>query len=336
MRVRNLTHGNESCIHRAGTVLLVIFFMIFSTSGFREILAAQPEAWKPSKPMRIILSGRGAYDLIARQLARVLPDYAGQKLTVQIVEGAQGFNAMDVLHGASPDGHTISLLGVATYVGLTTKSLYSWNVQDIPVIMALDAPPYGIFGSPKSPFQSYKDIGNAKTPVRIALAGATFIVIPLIVDFDKKGVPYKFARFKGVEDAKLAVLAGNADLTSGALTGINTKQLKSGEITLLWIYSTKRVAEFPNAPTHHELGMPKEWSDYALTRLIQVPPGTPAHVQNVLREGLTKAFKDKRMMEWSEKTDTPVDILPEAEFKQRINFLVKAFKENQKIVEAYY
>ena len=36
------------------------------------------------------------------------------------------------------------------------------------------------------------------------------------------------------------------------------------------------------------------------------------------------------------KTDTPVDLLPEAEFKQRINFLVKSFKENQKIVEAYY
>jgi hypothetical protein len=31
-----------------------------------------------------------------------------------------------------------------------------------------------------------------------------------------------------------------------------------------------------------------------------------------------------------------VDVLPDADFKQRINFLVKAFKDNQKIVEAYY
>lgn len=329
-------HWNESCVYRVGTVSLIIFFMVFSTGSFNQGLAAQPEHWKPSKPMKIILSGRGAYDLIARQVARVLPDYLGQKVTIQVVEGAQGFNAMDVLHGSSPDGHTISLLGVATYVGLTTKSLYSWNVRDIPVIMALDAPPYGIFGSPKSPIKSYQDIVNAKTPIRVALAGATFIVIPLIVDFEKKGIPFKFARFKGVEDAKLAVLAGNADLTSGALTGINTKQLKAGDMTLLWIYGTKRVAEFPNAPTHAELGMPKEWSDYALTRLIQVPPGTPGHIQNALREGLIKAFKDKRTIEWSEKIDTPVDPLPEAEFKQRINFLIKAFKENQKIVEAYY
>jgi hypothetical protein len=67
-----------------------------------------------------------------------------------------------------------------------------------------------------------------------------------------------------------------------------------------------------------------------------VPPGPPGPIQNALREGLIKAFKDKRTIEWSEKIDTPVDVLPEAEFKQRINFLVKAFKENQKIVEAYY
>jgi tripartite-type tricarboxylate transporter receptor subunit TctC len=311
-------------------------FLFLSIATFNEAIAGQAEAWKPSKPMKIILSGRGAYDLIARQLVRVLPDYLGQKLTVQVVEGAQGFNAMDVLHGSAPDGHTISLLGVATYVGLTTKSLYSWNVRDIPVIMALDAPPYGIFGSPKSPFASYRDIVNAKTPVRVALAGATFIVIPLIVDFEKKGIPYKFARFKGVEDAKFAVLAGNADLTSGALTGINTQQLKTGDITLLWIYGAKRDPDFPNAPTHAELGMPKEWSDYALTRLVQVPPGTPAHIQSALREGLIKAFQDKRTIEWSKKADTPVDVLPESDFKQRINFLVKAFKDNQKIVDAYY
>jgi tripartite-type tricarboxylate transporter receptor subunit TctC len=329
-------YWNKSHDYCVGAVTLIVLILFFSIASFNEAMAGQAESWKPSKPMKIILSGRGAYDLIARQLVRVLPDYLGQKLTVQVVEGAQGFNAMDVLHGSTPDGHTISLLGVATYVGLTTKSLYSWNVRDIPVIMALDAPPYGIFGSPKSPFSSYRDIVNAKTPVRVALAGATFIVIPLIVDFEKKGIPYKFARFKGVEDAKFAVLAGNADITSGALTGINTQQLKTGDITLLWIYGTKRDPDFPNAPTHTELGMPKEWSDYALTRLVQVPPGTPAHIQNALREGLIKAFQDKRTIEWSKKADTPVDLLPEADFKQRINFLVKAFKDNQKIVDAYY
>jgi tripartite-type tricarboxylate transporter receptor subunit TctC len=328
---------NKGYIYRVGTIILLTLFIVSSTGSFNESLAAQSESWKPSGPMKIILSGRGAYDLIARQLVRVLPDYFRQKVTIQLVTGAQGFNAMDVLQGSKPDGHTISLLGVATYVGLTTKKTrYPWDVRDIPVVMALDAPPYGIFGSPKSPFKTYQDIVKTKTEIRVALAGATFIVIPLAVDFEQKKIPYTMARFKDVADAKLAVLAGNADLTSGALTGINTSQIKAGDMTLLWIYGTKRYAEFPNAPTHLELGMPKEWSDYALTRLIQVPPGTPSDIQNALRDGLIKAFKDKRTLEWSKKVDTPVDLLPEPEMKQRINFLIKSFNENKKIVDTYY
>ena len=339
MGVSNFKNRSAGYGQRLGSdfALLISFFIVFAAGNFNVILAAQTEAWKPSRPIRIILSGRGAYDLIARQLSLGLPDYLGQKVTVQLVTGAQGFNAMDVLQGSKPDGHTISLLGVATYVGLaTTKTRYSWDVRDIPVIMALDTPPYGIFSSPKSPYKSYQDIVKTKTEVRVALAGATFVAIPLAVDFEQKKIPYTMARFKDVADAKLAVLAGNADLTSGALTGINTTQIRAGDLTLLWIYSSKRYPEFPDAPTHAELGMPKEWSDYALTRLIQVPPGTPENIQNGLREGLIKALKDKRTIEWSHKADTPVDLLPEPELKQRINFLVKSFKENKKIVDTYY
>ena len=41
-------------------------------------------------------------------------------------------------------------------------------------------------------------------------------------------------------------------------------------------------------------------------------------------------------MEWSEKADTPVDLLPKLELKKRINFLIKSFNENKKIVDTYY
>jgi hypothetical protein len=50
-----------------------------------------------------------------------------------------------------------------------------------------------------------------------------------------------------------------------------------------------------------------------------------------LREGLIKAFKDKRTIEWSEKIDTPVDVLPEAEFKQRINFLSRPLRRTRRL-----
>ena len=157
MRITNLKQRKAGSGRRIVSAFLISLLIVFAAGTFNEILPAQTETWKPSRPIRIILSGRGAYDLIARQLALVLPDYLGQKVTVQLVTGAQGFNAMDVLQGSKPDGHTISLLGVATHVGLaTTKTPYSWDVRNIPVIMALDTPPYGILVLPSRPTKAIK------------------------------------------------------------------------------------------------------------------------------------------------------------------------------------
>jgi tripartite-type tricarboxylate transporter receptor subunit TctC len=253
------------------------------------------------------------------------------------VIGAEGKNAMDTLQRSKPDGHTMSLLNVGVYVGLSTKkSPYSWNVKDLPVLLGIDTPPYGIFVNPKSPYSNYQDIVKTQTAIRIALGTANFAVIPLLADFDKKGIQYKVARFKGSAEANLAVIAGNAELTSGPLSGINAQPILAGDFRLLWLYDTKRLAMFPNVPTHVELGMPKEWSHYRVARLIQVPPGTPEHIQKALREALIKALRDKRTIEWSKTVDTPVGVLSESELKERINFLIKGFSENPNIVEAYF
>jgi tripartite-type tricarboxylate transporter receptor subunit TctC len=120
------------------------------------------------------------------------------------------------------------------------------------------------------------------------------------------------------------------------LSGVHLNPIKAGDLRPLWLYDTKRFPELPNVPTHVELGMPKEWSNYRIVRIMQVAPGTPAHIQKALQEGLTKAFKDKRTIEWSKKADTPVDILPDAECAERISFLIKSFKEHPQIIEAYF
>jgi len=329
---------NRSFACPLGTIFLLTFFFIFSTSGFNQSFAAQPTTWKPTKPVTILLSSYGgAFDWIARQLSRVLPDYLGQKIIVQRVTGAEGKNAMDTLQRSKPDGHTMSLLGVGTYLGLATKkSQYPWNVKDLPVLLAIDTPPYGVFVYPKSPYANYQDIVKTKTPIRIALGGTNFAIVPLLMDFDKKGIQYKVARFKGSAESSLAVMAGNAELTIGALSGVHANPIKAGDFRLLWLYDTKRIAMFPNVPTHVELGMPKEWSYYRIARLMQVPPGTPLHIQRALKEALIKALSDKRTIEWSKKFDTPVGVLPEAEFQERINYLIKGFNESPKIVEAYF
>lgn len=330
-------HWLRSSIYRIGTICLISFFVFCSTASFNQGWAAPPAAWKPSKPLTIILSSYGgAYEWIARQLSRVLPDYLGQKVIVQGVTGAEGRNALDMLQRAKPDGRTISLLGVGTYVSAAVTRHYSWDVRDLSVIVTIDTPPYAIFVSPTSPFMSYDDLVKMKKVVRVAASPANFAIIPLLVHFDKKGIQYRVARFQGSAASALAVLAGNADLTISALSRENTDRIKSGDYRTLWIYDNKRFPLIPNVPTHIDLGMPKEWANFRSCRPIQVSPHTPEQIQRGLKAALIKALQDKRTIEWSKKFDTPMDALPEAEYTERIRFLIKSFNENMQIVENYF
>ena len=100
MRVGNLKHRNATydCRVSSASALLISFFIVFAIGSFNEILAAQTEAWKPSRPIRIILSGRGAYDLIARQLALRTSRLFGTKSDCTVGHRCSGLQR----HGCAP------------------------------------------------------------------------------------------------------------------------------------------------------------------------------------------------------------------------------------------
>lgn len=175
-----------------------------------------------------------------------------------------------------------------------------------------------------------------KRVVSIAIAGSNIAVLPLLLDFEKNGVKYKAARFKGASDANLAVIAGNADITMGALSGVHLDKVRVGDFRAVLVYDTKRFAEIPNMPTHVELGMPKEWAHYRIARVFHVAPGTPEHIQSGLKEGLIKALSDKRTIEWSKKADIPVDIMSEEKYSERLRIVVEGFKEHPEIVKTFF
>ncbi len=321
-----------------GKVFVIMVLILFLTLVLNpNRLTAQPQSWKPQNRLTIILSSYGgAFDLTARQLAQVLPEFLGQSIVVQAVTGAEGANALDFVQKSKPDGRMVSLIGMGTYITLSVKKQYPWDVKDLPIVLAIDTPPYGVHTSTKSPYTSYEDLLKRKKDIRIGIGGTNFGILPLLIDLEKKGVQYKVARFKGSAEAFLAVIAGNADLTVAALSGVTLERVQAGDLRPLWVYDTKRFPLISNAPTHVELGMPKEWASFRLMRLIQVAPGTPEYIQKGLKEALTKALKDKRTLEWSVKVDTPVDIMTEEEYMERIRYVIEGFKNNPKIIETYF
>ncbi len=318
---------------------ITVFIMCLTVVYSQEGLAQQQKAWKPPGPLTFICyTGPGtAYDFLARQIAQVLPDYLGKHVIIQTVSGGGGGNAVDVLHKSKPDGRTFALYALGTQVALTLEKRYKWDMKELNLILAVDAPPYAVCSSlKKSNYKDFKDLMKTKETVRIATGGANFAIVPLILQLEKNGVKYRVARFKDNQAAFLAVIAGDADITMGALSSITLDPIRAGDFQPLWIFANKRQQDLPDVPTHAELGMPKEWANYNLIRLIALPPSVPADIQTALTEALIKSLQDKRTLEWSKKAEIPVDILQRKELDERVRVVQEGFKDNIEIVKRYF
>ena len=295
---------------------------------------AQQKTWRPAGPLTfIVCTGTGnAYDFLARQMAQVLPDYLGKPVIVQNVTGAGGGNGLDALHRVKPDGRTFALLAMDAYISLTVSNPYKWNVKDFSYILSIDAPPWSVCSSKKYP--TYKDLLQAKE-VRITLSGQMISILPVLLELERNGKKYKVARFKGSAEAYLAVIAGDAEITMGALSAVVLDPIRAGDFRPLWIFADKRSPDLPSTPTHIELGMPKEWSAYRIIRLIAMPPGVPVDIQNGMREALSKSLQDKRTLEWSKKSEIPVNLVPHETFKQRVDFIEGHIKSNLQLYKDF-
>ena len=343
-------HKKTGFFHFMGIILcLSLFtggFLISYNSG--SLYAQEnvpPGKLPPAKPWRpngqltlMCYTGPGtAYDYLARQMAQVIPDYLGKRAIVQTVVGGSGGNALDTLYRAKPDGKTFLLYAVGSQIALTVEKRYPWDIKDINVLLAVDAPPYVVMTSVKhSKYKNFKDLMETKDVVRIALGGANMTILPLILQLEKNGIKYKVARFKDNQAAFLAVMGGDAEITMSALSSIGLDPIRAGDFRALWQFSNKRLPELPDVPTLTELGMPAEWNSYNLTRLFAVPPGVPMDIQNALTDGLVKTLQDKRTVEWSKKAEIPVNIVQRKELAERFRVIEVGFKQNIEIIRRYF
>jgi tripartite-type tricarboxylate transporter receptor subunit TctC len=73
--------------------------------------AAQVPAWKPDRPVRIIVPfpAGGGLDLVGRVLAEAISPVLGQPVVVENRSGAAGALGIEQVFHAAPDGHTLGI-----------------------------------------------------------------------------------------------------------------------------------------------------------------------------------------------------------------------------------
>ena len=251
----------------------------------------------PNKPIRLLVgfAAGGPTDVIARVLARDMAVTLGQSVIVDNKAGASSMIATREVKNAVPDGYTLlfSSLGlnvnpilIGEQAGYNPKTDFTpiSNAATLPLVAvtAFDAPVKTMpellkKARTKSEAVSFASSGNG---------GSGHLAGELLVTLAKAKmlhVPYK-----GNGPALLEVMAGRVDYMFYPVIGI-ADNVAAKRVSILAVGTTRRLAQFPDAPTMAEVGFPGFEETAPWVGLLG-PAKMPASMVAVLNDAMVKAL----------------------------------------------
>jgi len=244
---------------------------------------AQAQSW-PDKPVKIIVpfAPGGSTDLLCRPWAEKLTQAFGQPFVIENRGGASGLIGTEAAAKAAPDGYTLLFTGSTTTVAIPLMRKVNYDYAGLMplgrmgdvlcgfVINAAVGPktlPEFLDYAKKNPGKlAFGSSGNGTTP------HLRFEIFKHRAGLDILHVPYR-----GGADTLTDVLANNVQMMNEP---VSLPHAKTGKLHMLVVNHSKRMTEFPSAPTLTEAGYPN--SDVPIWFTLWAPPGTPKELTQKL------------------------------------------------------
>jgi len=273
------------------TLLAVVLLGISATA------AAQSSTY-PDKPISMIVGfpAGGPTDLAARTLAPSMQATLGQSIVVENKPGATGTIAGAQIKRAAPDGYTIFVSSIGTFVVAPhlLKAVAYDPLKDFDYISLPFQAPNVLVTGPARPERTVAEVIELlkKNPGKVTFAssgvGASDHLAAELLwqQSDTSGlhVPYK-----GGAPALQDTLGGQVDFF---MTNINAvlPQIRAGKLHAIAITDDKRSPALPDVPTFAEAGV-KGMEVYGWQGLV-APKGLPAEVKKKLTDAAVKAMRE--------------------------------------------
>jgi tripartite-type tricarboxylate transporter receptor subunit TctC len=314
--------------------LLIAFFVFFAGMTHQESQAAAP--YYEGKMITIIVgySPGGGYDRISRVLAKHLPKHipGNPRVLVQNIPGGGSMIAANQLFNlARPDGQTIGIFNRGMPFAQLLKAegvkfdlrKFNWrgsvSVETATLALRTDLP-----------FKAVEDILKSKNTIMVGSAGGpsdsnTQFVI-LLREFAKLNV--KIIDYPASAEAMLAVEQKEVDGRGGSYSSI--KPYVERNLVRCWIRGRVSEPGIENLPIDEDLTTDKMGKTImamrsagdTLGRPYVAPPGTPADVLNILKEGIAKVLKDPEMKEDVKKNKMEIEHVPPEECLRLVNYVL--------------
>ncbi len=282
---------------RSSGRLAALALLAVVSGGLAPGLHAQSARF-PDRPLRSIIPypAGASYDTIMRIVGNAMAESLGQSVLVENRPGASATIGADAIARATPDGHTIGMLGNnhTLLVALGQKTPYDLY-RDFAPIMRVAVLDNVVVVHPSVPARTLKEfVALAKaSPQKYRYAsggsgGTTHLAavqLSNVAGIEMLHVPYKGGGF-----AVNGLVGGEVHLMN--VNMISAKQhIPSGRLRALAVSAPKRSSHLPEVPTVGEAGFPgaeaSQWYG------VVAPAGVPARVLAVLEAELRKATARK-------------------------------------------
>jgi len=246
--------------------------------------SAKAQAWKPTKPVRVICGypAGGGSDALARAFSDFLSKQLGQPFVVENKAGASGSVAALDVRRAAPDGYTLMYTISTTMV--LNKVLYK-NLQydtdkDFDLISYVPVPGLPLMAATSTGAKTLKEFvefaRKEKCNVGTYAAGsfAHLCIAEINKAFDLK---IEAVHYRG--EAPMWT-----DLASGSLSGAiggpvpALNLVDTGKARPVAMLSKKRIKKMPDVPTYIEQGLTASFFGLSGYTCMVAPAGLPEEI----------------------------------------------------------
>lgn len=314
------------------TIILVVLFLFAIGSSYGENKKAFPE-----KPINIIVPWAvgGGTDISARFLAQHLSEYLGVPVVVLNKAGGTGVVGSLELANAAPDGYTIGQLSTAVQTTQYTSEQPT-DRNDYDYIIGVYVEPFTITVRADSPWKTLDEyIKYAKEnpgKIRTSSSGASSTDKMVAAALEKKaGIQLTHIPYKGYGPAVTGLLSGEVESNSSPIGNVY-EYVRSGDLRILALSSSKRINIAPNTPTFIEQGIDLQWGGY---NGILGPKGIPEDVLETLRDACRKIYATEEWQDFLKNRVVEPFVLEGQEFKDYVDKLdveLKALLEEAGLV----
>lgn len=274
------------------------------TTAFRSVFAAALVlvygaacAQDIAKPLRIVqgFAPGGGHDTVARLLGPRVGVVLKQPSVVESRTGANGIIAAEYVARSAPDGNTVILTGVSTFVlnQLVYAKMPYDTLKDLAPVTTVAATPQILVAHPGLPVKSLNDIAALarRSPNKLSAAspgigGLSHLTLEIFKSLGK--IDIEHVAYKGTAAALTEVLGGFVPLLIGDLPA-PLPHVKSGKLRAIAVTGEARSPLLPDVPTAREQGYPglqaTNWYG------VMAPAATPPAVVERLHAAFVSAVE---------------------------------------------